>query len=251
MGKIAEKTESTIDYTTYCERMGSFKMLEVNISNAISDATCRAAAVTLRGSSARMISRFRPGTPIIAVTPNEKTYMKLALSWGITPIMNEFLESANDLFDDALNRIMEHKFVKDGDIVVITGSTLHSAGSTNSLQVHIVGNILLKGKGNGAESVSGRVCVIKDEEKDFSNFKPGDILAVTRTTTDILHLMRQCSGVITEENERDSGIVAAGYALDIPVISGARSATSMLKTGAKVKIDAKNGYVYNSDTVDG
>jgi pyruvate kinase len=113
-----------------------------------------------------------------------------------------------------------------------------------------VGNILLKGTGNGAESVTGRVCVIKDEEKDFNKFRAGDILVVPRTTTDILHLMRQCAGVITEEGEVDSGIVAAGHALDIPVISGAKNATSVLKSGSKVKIDAKNCYVHNSDTID-
>jgi pyruvate kinase len=258
MIKIAEKTESHIDYKSHVKKLDVSKM-EVNITNAISDATCRAAqdlnaaaivVVTLRGSSARMISRFRPGTPIIAVTPDEKTYMQLALSWGITPLMNEYAENPADLFASVLHKITEHNFAKDGDIVVITGSTQHSAGSTNSIEAHIVGNILLKGAGNGAEGVSGRVCVIKDEEKDFSNCVSGDLLAVTRTTTDILHLMRQCSGIITEEDATDSGIVAAGYALDIPVISGAKNATSLLKTGSKLRIDAKNGYVYNSDAIE-
>ena len=55
---------------------------------------------------------------------------------------------------------------------------------------------------------------------------------------------------ITEENERDSGVVAAAYALEIPVIANARGATSILKTGAKIKIDIAKGYVYNSDTSD-
>ncbi|MCL2099118.1 MAG: pyruvate kinase [Oscillospiraceae bacterium] len=256
MSKIAERTESHIDYKNYGMKNNR---MEVNITNAMSDATCRAAhdlgaaaivAVTLRGSSARMISRFRPETPIIAVTPYEKTYMKLALSWGITPVMNEYLENPQALFDDVLRRITERKLVKDGDIVVITGSTQNSVGSTNALQAHIVGNILLKGKGNGAEGASGRVYVVRDEEKDFHDFKAGDILVVMRTTNDILHMMRQCAGIITEENENDSGIVAAGYALDIPVISNAKSATSMLRTGANLRIDAKNGYVYNSDSSD-
>lgn len=258
MSKIAEKTESHIDYKNYALKPDAAKM-EINITNAISDATCRAAqdlgaaaiiVVTLSGGSARMISRFRPGTPIIATTPYEKTYQKLALSWGITPIMNDYVENSQDLFSQVLNIVMEKQFVKDGDIVVITGSTQSSSGATNSLQAHIVGNILLKGTGNGAESVTGRVCVIKDEDKDFNHFVPGDLLAVTRTTKDILHRMRQCSGIITEESENDSGIFAAGYALDIPVIAAAKGATSILKTGVKLKIDAKKGYVYNSDTID-
>lgn len=261
MSKIAEKTESNIDYKVYGENASSRKNLEINIANAISDATCRAAqdlgasaivAVTLSGSSARMISRFRPETPIIAVTPQEKTYMQLALSWGIIPLMNNFIENTHDLFDDVIDKIMERGFVKDGDLVVITGSTQYSSGATNTLQVHIVGNILLKGmsSGNGTDGTSGRVCVIKEEEKDLNGFVPGDILAISRTTTDILRIMRQCSGVITEENESDSGAVPAGQALDIPVISGAKGATSILKTGSKIKIDVKNGYVYNSDTAE-
>ncbi|MCL2095917.1 MAG: pyruvate kinase [Oscillospiraceae bacterium] len=257
MSKIAEKTEANIDYKTYGENIGSLKRLEINISNAISDATCRAAydlnaaaivAVTLRGSSARMISRFRPGAPIIAVTPDEKSYMKLALAWGVTPIMNEYVENENDLFNDVASRILETGLVKEGDVIVMTGSTQRSSGSTNTLQVHIVGDILLKGKGAGLEDVSGRVYVVKESEKDFSGFSPGDIIAAARTTTDVLQIMRQCAGVITEENEEDSGIVAAAYALDIPVISNANGATAMLRTGVRIKLDAQKGYVYNTDT---
>jgi pyruvate kinase len=138
--------------------------------------------------------------------------------------------------------------VKDGDIVVMTGSSQSYSGVTNMIQAHIVGNILLKGNGNGANGISGRVYVVKDDKDSFSNFTAGDILVVVRTTNDILHLMRQCSGIITEERESESGVVSAGYALDIPVISGAKGATAILKTGAKIRIDAKSGHIYNSAT---
>jgi len=255
MSKIAEQTESHIDYKTFAKKTGELERFEVNITNAISDATCRAAhdlgasaivAVTLNGSSARMISKFRPETPIIAVTPNEKTYMQLALTWGVTPVKNDYIENPLELFNDVANKIAEHSFVKDGDLVVITGSSQASSGATNMLQAHIIGNILLKGTGNGADNISGRVYVVKDEKEDFSRFTSGDILVVPRTTNDILHLMRQCSGIITEENESESGIVPAGYALNIPVIASAKGATQILKTGAKIRINPKTGHVYNS-----
>jgi len=256
MSKIAEKTESCIDYKNYGEQVEPLKRLETSITNAISNATCRAAhdlraaaivAVTLSGNSARSISKFRPDAPIIAVTPYEKTYMQLALSWGIIPMMNDYLENAQELFNDVAEKIAAKGLVRDGDIIVITGSTQRSSGATNALQVHLVGDILLKGKGSGIENASGRACVIKDEDKDANKFLAGDILVVSRTTTDILHLMRQCAGIITEENEQDSGVVAAACALELPVISDAKSATSVLKTGTKIKIDISKGYVYNSD----
>ncbi|MCL2772513.1 MAG: pyruvate kinase [Oscillospiraceae bacterium] len=256
MAKIAEKTESYIDYKTYGDKIGSRTNLDVNITSAICNATCKAAqdlgaaaivAVTLSGSSARTIASLRPDTPIIAVTPYEKTYLQLSLSWGITPLLNNFIENERALFTDAVNKIVGHGFVKNGDVIVMTGSTQDSTGSTNTLRVHIVGNILLSGKGIGMDNVTGRVCVIKDEEKDLSSFTLGDILVVSRTTNDILHLMRQCSGIITEEDENDSGVVSAGCALDIPVISNAKGATAILKTGSKIKIDVKNGHVYNNE----
>jgi pyruvate kinase len=256
MSKIAEKTEANIDYKNYAKKMAS-DYLELNIANAISDATCRAAqdlgasaivVGTFSGNSARMISRFRPDTPIIAVTPDEKAYYKLALSWGITPLTNNFIENIQDLFNDIITKILNRGLVKDGDIIVMTGSTQQSTGVTNMLQVHIVGDILLQGIGGGIENVCGRVCVIKDEEKDLNKFISGDILAVARSTTDILRLMKQCSGIITEENESDSGVVAAAHALDIPVISNAKGATTILKTGSKIRIDINNGYVYNHNS---
>lgn len=255
MSKIAEKTESEIDYRSYANQKNVLSNLEINITNAISHATCQTAhdlgaaaivAITLRGASARMISRFRPETPIIAVTPYEKTYMQLALSWGITPILNNFIENTQELIGDAIERVTKTGLINTGDLIVITGSTQKSSGTTNTLQVHIIGDILLQGVGHGLDDVSERVTVIKDEEKDMASFLPGNILVVSRTTNEVLRLMRQCSGVITEESGNDSGIVAAGYALDIPIISDAKNATSILVTGSKVRIDAKRGYIYNS-----
>jgi len=254
MSKIAEKSESNIDYN-FSERRADVEKFGLNITNAISDATCKAAqalkakaivAVTLSGQSARMISKFRPQIPIIAFTPKEKTYYQLALSWGITPLLNEYEENTHTLFDEVVHKVAEYNFVNDGDVIVVTGSSQSSSGTTNMLQAHIVGDILLRGTGNGTKSVVGRVCVIREDDNDLSGFTEGDILAVSRTTNDILQLMRQCSGVITEESESDSGIVPAGYALGIPVIADASGATSVLKSGAKVRIDAVSGYVYNS-----
>ena len=254
MSKIAEKTESNIDYNIYAVQRNALLNLETNITNAISHATCETAqdlgaaaiiVITLRGTSARMISKFRPKTPIIAVTPSEKTYMQLALSWGITPVMNDFIENTQELVIDAVAKVVETGFIKNGDLTVITGSTQESSGATNMLEVHIIGDILLRGVGNGLDDVSARVSVIRDEEKDIASFIPGSILVVVKTTNEILRLMRHCSGIITEESELESGIVAAGYALEIPVISSAENATSILVTGSKIRIDAKKGYIYN------
>jgi pyruvate kinase len=161
--------------------------------------------------------------------------------------MNEFIENTHELFNDVVNQIAEKSLVKNGEVIVVTGSTQHSSGATNALQAYMVGNILVKGTGHGTENVSGRLCVLKEDDTDLSSFIPGDILVVSRTTNDILHMLRQCSGVITEESESNSGLVPAGYALDIPVIADAKGATLVLKSGIKVRLDPETGCVYNSD----
>ncbi|KAI4453463.1 pyruvate kinase [Holotrichia oblita] len=147
MVKIAEKTESDIDYETYMSKESSLVNLAANIPNAISHATCTTArdlkaaailAVTLSGKGARYISRFRPAVPIIAVTPYEKVYQQLSLAWGIYPIKNTFIENSHELFNDVISKSVASGYVKSGDLVVVTGSTQHSTGMTNTLQVHII-----------------------------------------------------------------------------------------------------------------
>jgi len=149
MSKIAEHTESHIDYASFSVKRRSSDFTELNITNAISDATCKAAqdlkasaivAVTLSGKSAKMISKCRPQTPIIAVTPDEKTFMQLAICWGVVPIKNRFIANSIALFDNVVYKVVKHTFVKDGDVVVITGSSPSSPGVTNMLQAYTIGN---------------------------------------------------------------------------------------------------------------
>jgi len=148
MIKIALKTESNIDYNSFEKRRTDIEKADSSITSAISDATCKAAqiigasaiiAVTLSGQSAKMISKFRPHIPIIAFTPNEKTYYHLALSWGVLPVINEYVKSTHDLFDEVLDKVVKLNLVSYGDIVVVTGSSRYSLGTTNMLQAHVVG----------------------------------------------------------------------------------------------------------------
>ncbi len=251
MVKIAEKTESNINYNIQGNRYSQLSLIN-NITNAISHATCTTAqdlnaaaivAVTRSGASARMISRFRPLTPIIAVTPTASTYHQLSLSWGVYPVMNEYQENALELFKDALDKVISNGYVKNGDLIVITGSSEQHVGTTNTLQVHVIGDIFLKGKGNGLGAVTGRICVFSDGEQDASRFVAGDILVVSKTTNEMLHLCRQAAGIITEEDSESCGIAAAGLALNIPVIYGATDATTMLRSGVILKLDSNTGFV--------
>jgi len=254
MQKIAEQTEKSIDYTQrfLIHEDGVGK----NITNAISHATCATAhdlgavaivAVTRNGSAGRMISRFRPQTPIVVSTPLAKTYMQMALCWGVIPLLSEFMDSPDALFKSAADQVMQSGIAKDGDLIVITGSSSSVSNITNSLQVLVLGNILATGKGLGTARASARVCVLSRRDQS-GHFLNGDILVIDKTTTDILRVLKRARGVITEESAEQSGAVAAAIALDIPVIASVENATRLITDGSEVTLDPVTGYVYNKDS---
>ncbi|MCL2569271.1 MAG: pyruvate kinase [Oscillospiraceae bacterium] len=141
MVRIVERADRAQAYTpTY----KSAKDGEMTITDAISHSTCSTAAnlnakailsVTKSGYTARMISRFRPTCPIIAVTPVEKVKRQLAISWGITPCYGPDVETTDALFDLAIEKAQEIGMVEKGDTVVITaGVPIGVSGTTNLIK---------------------------------------------------------------------------------------------------------------------
>lgn len=145
MAQIAEYTEKNIHYSK------RFRNAEFNIRNtvdAISHATCgmamdidaKALVVCSRsGITARMVSRFRPPMDIVGITTSEKTWHKLALSWGVTPIMCEELPSTDILFYTAMKLTKAEKKLSKGDKLVITGGVTNGeSGNTNLIKVETI-----------------------------------------------------------------------------------------------------------------
>lgn len=91
---------------------------------------------SITGRTARLISRFRGPTDIIGLTTNERAYRKLALSWGITPVMSEVYESTDVLFYHALKVSRSVMQLEKGDKVIITGGIINGrSGNTNTIKV--------------------------------------------------------------------------------------------------------------------
>ncbi|NOR46187.1 MAG: pyruvate kinase, partial [Candidatus Delongbacteria bacterium] len=253
MSMIAEKAEDDIDYKK--KFRDNFIKQSDNVTNAIGYATCSTAhsvnasaiiTVTKSGNTARTVSKYRPDCQIIATTVNQKVFYQLGLSWGVTPLLTELQETTDELFDHATKKSMEAKLIRSGDLVVITGGTpINVRGTTNTMKVQVVGDILLEGKGLNKLSASGNVCVITKDNTGIRNFTAGNILVISSTTENILHLIKNASALITEEEFDNSESVIVGKAIDIPVISNAESASEILKSGTLVTVNAKKGLVYS------
>ena len=145
MAKIAIWAESTIDYKKIFH---DSDFLIKNTVDAISHATCgmaididaKAIAVcSLSGMTVRMVSRFRCPIDILGVTTDESAWRKLALSWGVTPVMSEVFQSLDVLFY-AAGKLAKSTFsLNKGDPIVITGGmTNGSSGNTNLIKVERV-----------------------------------------------------------------------------------------------------------------
>ncbi|MBR7091988.1 MAG: pyruvate kinase, partial [Clostridia bacterium] len=91
-------------------------------------------------TTARRMSKFRPYEPIVAATPELKTFHQLSLSWGVYPVLAREQRTTDELFKHAVDCAKQIDLVSDGDRVVITaGVPLGIPGGTNTLKVHTVG----------------------------------------------------------------------------------------------------------------
>lgn len=257
MATIAEATEKNMDYISIFRKRDIPERPDV--TSAISHATCTTAhdlgavaimTVSKTGTTARMISKFRPNCPIISGTTSQKVRRQMNLSWGVIPIMVEEQNNTDDLFDHVVHVAEKENLVKSGDLAVITaGIPLGISGTTNMLKVHLVGDILVSGTAITKRSVCGHLCVCNNEEEAHENFKSGDILVIPKTTNDILPLLKTADGIITEEDGPNSHAAVVAMALDKPIIVGAKNATKLLKSGTIVTLDGDRGHVFSADTL--
>ena len=145
MAKITEYTEKNIDYAKVF-RTSEFKTHST--LDAISHATCgmaididasAIAVCSISGMTARMVSRFRPPVDIVGLCIDEKSWRKLALSWGVTPIMCEMYPSTEVLFYSAMQITKKAMKLRKGDRIVITGGiTNGQSGNTNLIKVETI-----------------------------------------------------------------------------------------------------------------
>lgn len=230
MTKIAERTERDIDLVKRFNNRES--LVNPDITNAIAHATCTTAmdlnataivTVTKSGKTARMISKYRPSCPIIGCTPYENVWRQLNLSWGVRPLMVEEKTNTDDLFEHAIEQTEKNGYVHQGEITVITaGVPLGVSGTTNLIKVHVVGHILVKGRGVNNRKATASLCVGKEETDIIDNFNEGDIVVLPETSNDIIDELRQASGIIVENEGHNSHAGIVGLSLDIPVILGVK-----------------------------
>lgn len=147
MHNIAVRTEQSLEEggkQAWCHEAGS-----LSVTESVAEAVCRIAyetgarailCNTSSGSTAKLVSKYRPSAPIIALTPDETSYRQLALSWGVEALLIPPVYRAEEMFTNVVNTVVERGLANNGDKVVITsGVPIGQSGTTSLIKVHSIG----------------------------------------------------------------------------------------------------------------
>nr|MDH3074839.1 pyruvate kinase [Bacillus velezensis]MDH3085792.1 pyruvate kinase [Bacillus velezensis]MDH3106477.1 pyruvate kinase [Bacillus velezensis]MDH3136248.1 pyruvate kinase [Bacillus velezensis] len=251
MFNIATRTEESLNYKEILSKRRD--QVGMTITDAIGQSVAHtainlsAAAIvtpTESGHTARMIAKYRPQAPIVAVTVNESVSRKLGLVFGVFLASGQNANSTDEMLEDAVQKSLDSGIVKRGDLIVITAGSVGESGTTNLMKVHTVGSVIAKGQGIGRKSAFGPVVVAKNAKEAEQKMTDGAVLVASSTDRDMIASLEKASALITEEGGLTSHAAVVGLSLGIPVIVGLENATSVLTEGQVITVDAARGAVY-------
>lgn len=242
-------------------KLGTYQINQFNksdVTESIGLAVARAAkdlgvkcivAATESGYTAKMISKYRPDANILAVTFDERTKRSLSLNWGVHPTVAEKPSTTDEMFDLASKKAVELGFASEGDLILITaGVPVGERGTTNVMKIQLIGSRLLEAQGVGGRAVVGNAVVATTAEEAIEKAHEGMILVVPTTDKDYMPAIEKAAALIVEDGGLTSHAAVVGIAKDLPVIVGAKDATTIIKHGEVVTADSRRGIVYRGET---
>ena len=236
MASIAKRIEETLNYE---EILKERNLKGSTVTDAISYATCTTAvelnasaivSSTSSGYTARMVSKFRPKTPIIAATDSDRTRRQLALSWGVYSVHSSKAENTDEVIEYSINAAKESEYINQGELVVVTA-----------------GEEISTGMGVGRETVEGKVKIVKNGETCI-DFNEGDILITSMTDADMNQYIEKAAAIVTECGGMTSHAAIVGINLAKPVVMSATGIMDKVVDGEIITVDAARGVVYRGSS---
>lgn len=252
MNDIALKTETALNN----ELM--FNQLKQSVTMTITDAISQSVTHTARnlkasaiitatesGHTARMISKYRPKAPIIAVTSSSTIMRQLSLVWGVHAVEGRQGHSTDEMLAIAIDRGLSTGLFERGSQVVITaGVPVGESGTTNLMKVHVVGDIIAKGQGVGRRDHYGRAVIVRNAQEAIEKVQQGDIIVTQATNRDMIPALEKAGGIITAEGGLTSHAAIVGLSLEIPVIVGIENILELIEDGMDITLDSAKGDIY-------
>lgn len=199
---------------------------------------------THSGSSARMVSKYRPECPIIAATLSEEVCRQLALVWGVYPIHLPETTSTDELFKRAVALSTSYGLIEDGDVVIlVAGVPMGIPGTTNLIKVEVVSIVLARGVGLGQRAVSGIARRFDDPVAAREQLGEGEILLAEYTDAEWTRAMAKAGAVCVKAGGLTSHAAIVALELGIPVLLSVEDLDNV-PDGALVTVDPVRGVIF-------
>src|SRR6056297_593423 len=252
MAQIAKEVENSESYKE--KFAGKYEFAAESVTGAISLATCQTseelgaeAIITSTGSglTARTVSKYRPQTPIIAVTPNKRVLHQLAMTWGVSPLLAARSSTTDEMMENAVSTAVDHKLIEEGDLVTITaGTPVGISGTTNLIKIDVVGKPVAEGQGIGKSIAVGKAKIVKSAEEAIEKIEEGDIMIAPMTDRDFIPAMKKAAAVVTFGGGLTSHPAIVGLNIGIPVVVNTGDISDEFKDGEIITVDGVRGLVY-------
>ncbi len=204
---------------------------------------------TQSGSTPRLLSRLRPKMPIIAMTPRKKCFHQMAFIWGVVPFYSTDGNTVENAFESLSHFALEQNMVSYGDLVVVTaGQPFGFAGTTNTMMVENIGDVLVRGFGGSGNRVHGNISMVLSTESRNPYHVRGQILVITYCDESLLPFLRNATGVIlqnhVDDHQSEKQLLKYAKELGKSVIVRADDACRILHEGQLVTLDPEKSLVY-------
>lgn len=205
-------------------------------------------ALTASGFTARVMARFRPEMPIIAITPQETTYHQLAFSWGVIPV-HAAVDNVKQGMSKASYFALQNKILQYGDLIIVTsGSPFGIRGTTNMMLVDNIGDVLIRGMIGDGKKVHGEITLILSYDPEISYRIKNRLVVIPSCDESYEHFLEGAAGIILQNHPDDWQSEKVGkmiaHNLKIPILLRADAACTILKEGQLVTLDPLKGLVF-------
>lgn len=202
---------------------------------------------TLRGNTARLISKFRPSYKIIAATVSETVQRQLLLHWGVYPVLTAYVRDSEMMIQNALKIALGTGLIKMLDkVVTAAGIPLNNPMMMNSIKVHFIGTILGRGSSGFGSLRAGKIVKAKNpkEAELLMGLFPQPILLCPTLDESFKELLPRLRGLIVESNIEFSRKELQTLNPELVVVSGVAEAVQSFESGQYVSIDGDAMTIY-------
>jgi pyruvate kinase len=258
MKEIIRETEDDFNYKEFFlmrSKEDSFDIASSVAASAVKTAlSSKAKAIivcTCSGTTARILSCFKPPMPIIAITPFDDVYHQLSSLYGVIPLKGK-LTSLQEVIDLASLFAINHNLLEFGDVVVVTsGTPFGVAGTTNMIQVQNIGNALVRGLPSKGAPLIGEVLFFLSREGVDPSSLANKIVIVNQLEESSLSILKKAKALIIQNHHQDYGTIELAKRLiqegSIPVLLQADGAIEALKEEETITFDPQKGLIYRGD----